>query len=114
MGTEALFPTLYPELMNSTDFKTSLFPVMVTIEGDKAKGEKDQIMSYYDYLESGQKKSWWIAAISNTLKWFIRLFIEEKERDNKIDPFRLTKKQSQIQPSRKEPQQLICDYLVVL
>ena len=24
-GTEALFPTLYPDLMNSVDFKTSLF-----------------------------------------------------------------------------------------
>ena len=34
MGTEALFPTLYPDLMNSVDFKTSLFDVPVTIEGD--------------------------------------------------------------------------------
>ena len=39
MGTEALFPTIYPELINSTDFKTSLFPVAVTIEGRKKKGE---------------------------------------------------------------------------
>ena len=30
-GTEALFPTLYPDLMNSVDFKTSLFPVKVKL-----------------------------------------------------------------------------------
>jgi hypothetical protein len=44
-GTEALFPTLYPELVNSTDFKTTLFDVPVTIEGNKKKGEKDLPLS---------------------------------------------------------------------
>ena len=37
-STEALFPTLYPDLMNSVDFKTSLFEIPVTIEGDKEEG----------------------------------------------------------------------------
>jgi uncharacterized protein involved in exopolysaccharide biosynthesis len=96
MGTEALFPTLYPDLMNSVDFKTSLFPVMVTIEGNKDKGEKDRTMSYYDYLENGQKKPWWSTAIGGTLKWIVGLFKEKKDEKTKIDPFRLTKKQAQI------------------
>jgi len=32
MGSEALFPTLYPDLMNSVDFKASLFNVPVHIK----------------------------------------------------------------------------------
>ena len=74
MGTEALFPTLYPELVNSTDFKTTLFHVPVTIEGNKEKGEKDRTMSYYHYLRDEQKKTWWSAAIGGTIKAIISLF----------------------------------------
>ena len=68
MGSEALFPTLYPDLMNSTDFKTSLFEVPVTIEGNKKKGEKDRTMTYYDYLSKEQKKPWWSAAMSGAIR----------------------------------------------
>lgn len=97
MGSEALFPTLYPELMNSTDFKTSLFEVPVTIEGNKKKGEKDRTMSYYDYLCKEQKKPWWSAAIGGTMKAVIGLFGSKKDDKNEpLDPFRLTKKQSDI------------------
>ena len=93
VGTEALFPTLYPELMNSVDFKTSLFRVPVTIEGDKEKGEKDSTMTYYDYLSKGQKKPWW----SNAMKAVFSIFgSKEKDNDAKVDPFRLTKKQAKI------------------
>lgn len=106
MGTEALFPTLYPELMNSTDFKVSLFPVPVTIEGDKDKGEKDRTMSYYDYLENEQKKPWWSAAIGGTLKWLVSLIKDEKEKPT-LNPFRLTKKQALIVKSLEK--RIICD-----
>ena len=93
VGTEALFPTLYPDLMNSVDFKTSLFPVPVTIEGDKEAGEKDRTMSYYDYLAKNQKAPWW----SNAKKAFFSLFKSEKEDEVvKVDPFRLTKEQDLI------------------
>lgn len=107
MGTEALFPTLYPDLMNSVDFKTSLFPVMVTIEGNKEKGEKDRTMSYYDYLENEQKKPWWSAAISGTMKWLVGLFKGKKEEKKSIDPFRLTKKQAQI--VKNLDKRIVCD-----
>ena len=89
MGTEALFPALYPDLMNSTDFKTSLFNARVTIEGKD--GEKDRTMSYYDYLNEELKEPWWTAA----LKGFLKLF-DNKEEEKKIDPFRLTKDQTEI------------------
>lgn len=98
LGTEALFPTLYPELMNSTDFKISLFDVPVTIEGNKKKGEKDRTMSYYDYLCNEQKKPWWSSAIGGTMKAVKSLFSSKQEpvEEQKLDPFRLTKKQTAV------------------
>jgi hypothetical protein len=97
-GTEALFPTLYPDLMNSVDFKTSLFPVPVTIEGNKDKGEQDRTMSYYDYMENEQKAPWWsVVSPGKVIGWVISLFKEDKEEESsKVDPFRLTKEQTEI------------------
>ncbi len=96
MGSEALFPTLYPDLVNSTDFKTTLFEVPVTIEGNKEEGEADRTMTYYDYLENEQKAPWWSEAIGGTIKFIVGLFKDEKPEDKTIDPFRLTMKQSNI------------------
>lgn len=97
MGTEALFPTLYPELMNSTDFKISLFDVPVTIEGNKKKGEQDRTMTYYDYLCNEQKRPWWSAAIGGTIKAITSLFSDKKpETEESLDPFRLTRKQAAV------------------
>lgn len=110
MGSEALFPTLYPELMNSTDFKTSLFEVPVTIEGDKKKGEKDRTMTYYDYLSKEQKKPWWSAAIGATMKAISGLFGTKKEQEEKkevINPFRLTNKQTAIVKALNK--KVVCD-----
>ena len=104
MGTEALFPTLYPELMNSIDFKTSLFPVKVTIEGDKEKGEKDRTMPYYDYLKDEQKGPWWSAAIKGVFSIFKSQNSNLKE---KVDAFRLTKKQAAI--VKALDQKIVCD-----
>lgn len=49
MGSEALFPTLYPDLMNSVAFRTSLFSIQVTPEDAVAP------MSYYDYLNEAKR-----------------------------------------------------------
>ena len=97
MGTEALFPTLYPELINSTDFKTTLFQVPVTIEGDKEKGEQDRTMSYYDYLDKEQKKPWFSAVLAAPVKWIVSLFATKKKKEvREVNPFRLTKRQARI------------------
>ena len=98
-STEALFPTLYPDLMNSVDFKTSLFPVPVTIEGDKEKGEQDRTMSYYDYLLDEQKEPWWsVVSPGKLIGGLISLIKGDKKEDKtaKVDPFRLTKEQDAI------------------
>jgi len=112
LGTEALFPTLYPDLVNSTDFKTSLFPVPVTIEGDKDAGEADRTMSYYDYLENEQKSPWWSAIMKapGALIGWVKTLIagEEEETDGaKVNPFRLTKKQDEIVKSLEK--KVVCD-----
>ena len=108
MGSEALFPTLYPELMNSTDFKTSLFDVPVTIEGNKKKGEKDRTMTYYDYLCKEQKKPWWSSAIGGTTKAIKSLFSTPKpEEEETLDPFRLTKKQAGVVKALNS--RVVCD-----
>lgn len=95
-GGEALFPTLYPDLMNNVDFKVSLFQVPVTIEGNKEKGIADRTMSYYDYLKNEQKRPWWSAAISGTIKWVYSLFYEPRPQNTTVNPFRLTKEQTKI------------------
>lgn len=95
-GTDALFPMIYPALMNSTKFKTGLFTVPVTIEGDKKVGEPDRTMTYYEYLTKEQKRTWWSAAIRGAQKWIISLFRKPVPESDKVDPFRLTKKQAAV------------------
>ena len=93
-GSEALFPTLYPDLMNSVDFKTSLFHVPVTIEGVKEAGEPDRTMSYYDYLSKEQKAPWWSKAKKALFSMFnVQSSIEDS---SVVNPFRLTKEQTGI------------------
>ena len=95
-NSEALFPTLYPDLMNSTNFLTGLFTIPVTIEGNKKKGEPDRTMTYYEYLTTEQKRTWWSAAIGGAQKWVISLFTDSVPEPDKVDPFRLTKKQAAV------------------
>jgi hypothetical protein len=95
-STEALFPTLYPDLMNSTEFKAGLFTIPVTIEGDKEAGEPDRKMTYYEYLTTEQKSAWWSVAIRGAKRWVISLLKEPEPESDKVDPFRLTKKQTDV------------------
>jgi len=105
-GTEALFPTLYPDLMNSVDFKTSLFSVPVTIEGDKENGEQDRTMSYYDYLTKEQKTPWWNSAKKAIMSMF-KTAPEPVGEPVKIDPFRLTLEQAGV--VNAIAQKVVCD-----
>ena len=97
-GTEALFPTLYPDLMNSVDFKTSLFRVKVTREEDQ------KTFTYYDYLMNEQKAPWW----SQAKKAFFGLFSSpEPEAVEQVNPFKLTKKQTAIMKTIDK--NVVCD-----
>ena len=82
-GADAINPTLYPDLMNSVDFKTSLFEVLVKRKDD------NKVLTYYDYLENEQKLPWWYAVIKS--------LFSKKEYDSKtINPFELSKEQTDI------------------
>lgn len=81
-GGDAITPTVYPDLMNSVDFKTSLFPVKIRHKADK------KTMSYYDYLKNEWKEPWWDD--------FFGLLSPHKEKDTLVNNFELTGEQSRI------------------
>ncbi len=79
---DAITPSLYPDLMKSTDFKTSLFPI-------KVHGKKDKTsMTYYDYLKNRWKEPWW--------EDFFGLMAPEKKKDTLVNNFELTGEQMRI------------------
>lgn len=82
-GSDAINPTLYPDLMNSVDFKTSLFEVQVKRKDD------NKTFTYYDYMENEQKLPWWSAAMKG-------LFGKKESESKTINPFELTKDQTNI------------------
>ena len=101
-SSEALLPTLYPDLMNSVDFKTSLFDVQVCAK-DSIKPK-----SYYDYLLNDQKRTWWSKAIGGTINALLSLIAKEDTTDNsKVNPFRLTKQQTRI--AQVIDRKVVCD-----
>ena len=77
---DAITPMLYPDLMNSVDFKTSLFNVKVH------RMDSSKVMTYYDYLLYYQKTPWWSKLFS----------AKDTIRHEKVNPFMLTKKQTDI------------------
>ncbi len=82
-GVDAISPNLYPDLMNSVDFKTSLFPIKVT------RKEDGKSFSYYDYMENEQKYPWWTSILR-------RIFSRNEIKTKSIDVFQLTKEQTDI------------------
>lgn len=55
---DAISPELYPDLMNSIDFKVSLFPIKIQTKDKKIE------TTYYNYLEKHQKYAWWLIPIN--------------------------------------------------
>ena len=81
-GEDAITPSLYPDLMKSTDFKTSLFPI-------KVHGKKDKtLITYYDYLKNEWKEPWW--------EDLFGLMAPENKPDTLVDNFELTGEQARI------------------
>jgi uncharacterized protein involved in exopolysaccharide biosynthesis len=79
---DAITPSLYPDLMNSVDFKTALFPV-------KVKRKKDvQSMTYYDYMKNEWKTAWW--------EDLFGLMAPKKQKDTLVNTFELTGEQARI------------------
>lgn len=107
-ATEALFPTVYPELMNSVAFQTTLFPVKI----HKMKSKK--MMTYYDYLEKHQKAPWWTtikSAIVGVIMYPINALFSDNDKqvdtEDTVNPFKLTKKQMAI--AKAINSRVVCD-----
>lgn len=87
-GEDALSPSLYPDMMNSVEFKTSLFPIKVH------ELNSDNSYTYYDYIREYQRVPWWTAAKNS----FFNLFKGDvvKKDETPVNPFMLTKEQDTI------------------
>ncbi|MBO7579937.1 MAG: chain-length determining protein [Bacteroidaceae bacterium] len=103
MGSEALYPILYPDVVNSTDFKISLFNIPVH------KKDSTRTMTYYDYLMNDQKVPWWTSVIGVAMEGVASIFSTEEKtiEEKKIDPFQLTKQQTNI--AKFLEKKVICD-----
>lgn len=92
-STDAISPTLYPDLIVSTDFVTGLFSIRVkSIDG---KIDTD----YYTYLKKYQKYPWWTPIYYGIKNWLTSLFdgsANQSTESGKVNPFRLTKDQYKI------------------
>lgn len=90
---DAIYPELYPDLIQSSDFLVNLFPIQVETKDGALRTD------YYDYLKNHNKKGWWTAPA----RW-LHVLVEKLTADdvpyqgdgNKVNPFRLTKEQYNI------------------
>ncbi|MDT3388843.1 MAG: chain-length determining protein [Bacteroidota bacterium] len=86
---DAISPELYPDLIQSQDFRVSLFPI-------KVKTVTNQQFNFYTYLKDNQQAPWWDKAKGKFLQLFIK---EEKSTFNgetAPSPFWLSKAQDDI------------------
>ena len=88
---DAIYPEVYPDLIKSTDFLVSMFPVKIVSKDQKIK------TTYYDYLKRYQKSPWWNYPIMFISKELSNLKSNNASVNNKkVNPFWLTKEQSDI------------------
>lgn len=92
-GQDAIYPEIYPDLMQSTDFIVSLFSIRVK----SMDGEIDT--DYYDYLTKRQKIEWWnypVIYVKEMMKKYISSDNRPNASGDKIDPFFLSKEQFEV------------------
>lgn len=93
MGSDAISPTLYPDVISSKEFIVSLFNVKVTTEDGKISTD------YFTYLAKHQALPWWTSATRGTIRFFKNLFAPKAKKPSKskvLNPFRLTEREFQI------------------
>lgn len=90
-GSDAIYPKLYPDIVQSVPFCTSLFNVPLV----NAKGDKHFTVA--EYFENETRSPWWSAILGapGKLLGALRSNDDEKENKNhKLNTFRLTAKES--------------------
>lgn len=84
---DAIYPEIYPDLMGSTDFLVKMFDMKVKSKDGKIN------TSYYEYLKSYQKITWWSYPMVALEKLSKKIKGEETANADKVNPFNLTKTQ---------------------
>ena len=88
---DALYPEIYPDLMESTGFVVGMFPVKVT------KSKTGETYAYFDYLQNHQKKAFyeypqdWLTSLREMIS-----NDDQPKPDHQVDPKHLTKKEYEI------------------
>ena len=91
-GSDALYPGLYPDVVNSVPFITGLFDVVVKTSGEDGKG-----MTLEQYLTTETRSPWWSYIFG--LPGKIISLIRSKNDDNgehKLNQFQLTQEESKL------------------
>ncbi len=99
-SADAMSPELYPDIVQSVPFMTELFDVEVADQ----KGLT--AMPLRAYVSEELRSPWWSAVVAapfKALEWFMGLFrAEEPANEGPVDPFRLTKEDSEVVKSLQE------------
>lgn len=91
--TDAIYPMLYPDLINSRDFIVSLFDIQVTTD------DGELTTNYYTYLKEHQKKNiytWPIRWVKKQIKELTKKEDDKEDDDAQITAFRLSETQDKI------------------
>lgn len=98
---DAIFPELYPELIESNDFMVGMFDV-------KVKSKDGSInTTYYDYLATKRQTPWWSKAYNSVKQLFDTPDSTPVSKNGKANPFQLTRRQDQI--ARLMSKNIKCD-----
>lgn len=87
-GSDAIYPLLYPELMESNEFIIKLLDVRVKTEDGEINTD------YYTYLTKHQKKNWLTEPFFKLRRSIKKIFVSDKtseqDKNSKLNPFMLS------------------------
>ncbi len=93
-SSDAVSPTLYPDIVESVPFATELFDVQVSDKKGKLQ------TTVYEYLTENVRQPWWSAVLSAPFKfigWTVSLFKSDEDASSReVDPFRLTPEENSV------------------
>lgn len=89
-GSDAIYPSLYPELFDSPEFIVGLYDIK--IKTDDGAIETD----YYTYIKNHQKRNPITAPFRAAKRWFVSLFSEQQKGSassaSGVNPFRMSER----------------------
>ncbi|MDE6299325.1 MAG: chain-length determining protein, partial [Muribaculaceae bacterium] len=95
-GADALYPQLYPDVVSSVPFVTSLFDVEVTTKGDD--GQPGERMTVREYMENEISSPWWSAVMGLPFKLLAAMRSSDEKEDptHTLNTFQLTQEESKL------------------